>query len=234
MLKGKHSKRNTSKLDTLFVIIPSSLLVVAVSACLVGFNNSDKVEDVSEVMNQAIADSIGYSSEVQDTMNKAIRDAANKAIEQKVAIDEAKKKAEEEAAQAAAEQAAAEQAASQTYYEDYSYSEPSYSSWDGPTSSYSGGSVSGSSFRSAGVIYDDNGTRYTWYSENVLPGGGLTDLNNNGRHVDEQGFIRDGDGYLAAASNDYAQGTIVDTPFGQAKIYDSGCASGTVDMYVSW
>lgn len=94
--------------------------------------------------------------------------------------------------------------------------------------------VDASYFRRAGVIYGDDGTRYTWYSQNVLPGGGLTELNSNGRHVDEQGYIRDGDGYIAVASEDYAMGTVLDTPFGQAKVYDCGCASGTVDVYVDF
>lgn len=88
-------------------------------------------------------------------------------------------------------------------------------------------------FKSEGEVYY-NGYRFTWYSENVLPGGGLTKLNNNGRHVDSQGFIRDGDGYIACASNDFSEGTTIDTPFGTGKIYDCGCDSGTVDVYVSW
>ena len=107
-------------------------------------------------------------------------------------------------------------------YEDYS-SEQVYSE-DNP---YSG------NFKSDGVVYSD-GTRYTWYSQNVLPGGGLTELNNNGRHVDDNGFVCDGDGYIAVASNDYAQGTVVDTPFGKGKVYDSGCDSGTIDIYTNY
>lgn len=97
------------------------------------------------------------------------------------------------------------------------------------TVSYNGNT---SNFKSQGVIYM-NGVRYTWYSQNVLPGGGLTALNNNGRHV-ENGFVKDGDGYIAVASSDYAQGTIVNTPFGAGKVYDSGCASGTIDIYTDY
>lgn len=103
------------------------------------------------------------------------------------------------------------------YYEDSGY--------------YSGYS---NDFKSEGVRYGEDGTRYTWYSQNVLPGGGLTELNNNGRHVDDQGFIRDGDGYLAVASSDYPKGTIVSTPWGDAKVYDDGCSSGTIDMYTDF
>ena len=90
-------------------------------------------------------------------------------------------------------------------------------------------------FKRAGIVYDENGTRFTWYSQNVLPGGGLTALNNNGRHVGENGFIYDGDGYIAVASDDTPQGEIVDTPWGKGKVYDSGNGSGNgYDVYTNF
>lgn len=86
-------------------------------------------------------------------------------------------------------------------------------------------------FMNLGIIYWGD-FRWTWYSENVLPGGGL---NIPGRHTNDLGYVCDGDGYICLASNDYSNGTIFDTPFGgQGKIYDSGCDSGTLDVYVSW
>ena len=88
--------------------------------------------------------------------------------------------------------------------------------------------------RSAGVMYDDDGTRYTWYGQNTLPGGGLDALNSNGRHVGEGGVVMDGDGFMAVASSDHPIGTVLETPFGQAKVYDTGCASGTIDVYTDW
>ena len=91
-----------------------------------------------------------------------------------------------------------------------------------------------SDFRTAGVVYGDDGTRYTWYSERVLPGGGLDELNANGRHVTEDGYVADADGYIAVASSDLPMGSVVETPFGAARVYDTGCASGTVDVYVGW
>ena len=94
----------------------------------------------------------------------------------------------------------------------------------------SGGYVSPSELRTQGVIYD-NGIKYTWYSEKVLPGGGL---NIPGRHVDGNGYVCDGDGYICVASCDYPQGTILSTPFGPAKVYDVCPTSGIVDVYVSW
>ncbi len=79
-----------------------------------------------------------------------------------------------------------------------------------------------------------NGSKWTWYSEKVLPGGGL-DI--PGRHLDEDGFVCDEDGYICLAADiEYiSRGTIVDTPFGRpGKIYDCGCAYGTIDVYVGW
>lgn len=90
-----------------------------------------------------------------------------------------------------------------------------------------------SDFKSQGVVYED-GTTYTWYSENVLPGGGLDELNANGRTVDGNGFVVDGDGYIAVASSDLEMGTVIETPWGEAKVYDTGCASGVIDVYTSW
>lgn len=89
-------------------------------------------------------------------------------------------------------------------------------------------------FRSAGIVYGENGYSYTWYSQNVLPGSGLTELNNNGRHVDERGFVCDGDGYIAVASDDHTIGTVVETPFGEGRVYDSGSGSGNIDIYTDY
>jgi len=92
---------------------------------------------------------------------------------------------------------------------------------------------SSTDLRTMGVVYD-GGTRYTWYSELVLPGGGLTELNENGRTHDEAGRVVDADGYIAVASSDHEKGTVLDTPWGAAKVYDCGCDSGTVDIYTQW
>lgn len=90
-------------------------------------------------------------------------------------------------------------------------------------------SMTPAEFRRAGVVYV-NGYRYTWYSEKVLPGKAL---NIPGRHSDGN-FVRDGDGYICVASSDLKKGTVVDTPFGKGKVYDTGCPSGTIDIYVSF
>lgn len=75
------------------------------------------------------------------------------------------------------------------------------------------------------------GRRETWYSQRVLPGGGL-DI--PGRHVAEDGTIRDGDGYICVAASDLEYGTVVETSLGTGKVYDTGCEPGTTDIYVDW
>lgn len=90
---------------------------------------------------------------------------------------------------------------------------------------------SASDLRFMGEIYS-GGYRWTWYSQNVLPGGGL---NIPGRHVDENGYVCDGNGRICLASGDYGYGTVVPTPFGkEGCVYDSGCDSGTLDVYVDF
>lgn len=86
--------------------------------------------------------------------------------------------------------------------------------------------------KSKGAIYY-NGHKETYYSEKVLPG---TSLNIPGRHVANDGTIRDGDGYIAVAANTsyLSKGTIVKTSLGPAKVYDSGCSYGVIDIYTSW
>lgn len=83
--------------------------------------------------------------------------------------------------------------------------------------------------RSAGVV-NWGGYRFTWYSQNVLPGGGL---NIPGRHVNGAGFVCDGDGYIVAATA-FGRGTTGNSPWGAWKSYDTGVSGNTVDLYTSW
>lgn len=169
-----------------------------------------------------IAEYEGYISDEQAQQLRSLEDSiigAESIQEQRDAIVEFDKMVSELAQykeEKDAELAAAAEAEAASYSEE----------------SYGGGSYTGdtASFRSQGVIYE-NGIRYTWYSQNVLPGGGL-DI--PGRHVGEDNLIHDEDGYVVVASNDHAQGTVVDTPFGEGKVYDSGCDSGTIDIYTNF
>lgn len=77
------------------------------------------------------------------------------------------------------------------------------------------------------------GHRETWYSQKVLPGPGL---NIPGRHVADDGTVRDAEGYIVIACDlSYAaRGSIILTSLGPGKVYDTGCAYGTLDIYVDW
>lgn len=85
---------------------------------------------------------------------------------------------------------------------------------------------------SRGAQYFD-GHKETYYSQNVLPGSGL---NIPGRHVADDGTIRDGEGYISVAADPsyMPRGSVLMTSLGPAKVYDTGCAYGTIDIYVNW
>lgn len=111
--------------------------------------------------------------------------------------------------------------------ETYIY-EPVDTTYQSPT--YYESSGDGVLTKSGGVNYY-NGRKETWYSQRVLPGGGL-DI--PGRHVAEDGTIRDEDGYICVAASDLPKGTVVETSLGTGKVYDTGCAPGVTDIYTDW
>ena len=86
--------------------------------------------------------------------------------------------------------------------------------------------------RSNGTV-QFNGHRETYYSQRVLAGNGLRIPD---RHVADDGTIRDKDGYICVASNPrfYSRGSKLMTSLGPAKVYDCGCAYGTIDVYTNW
>lgn len=72
------------------------------------------------------------------------------------------------------------------------------------------------------------GYKFTYYSQSVLPGGGLRIP---GRHVNESGYVADADGYIVLA-NSAPIGTIIPTPFGYyGKVYDRGTYGNHFDVY---
>lgn len=83
-------------------------------------------------------------------------------------------------------------------------------------------------FESAGVV-NWGGYKFTYYSQSVLPGGGLAIP---GRHINEGGYVADADGYIVLASSS-PNGTVYDTPFGYpGKVYDSGVSGNHLDVYI--
>lgn len=101
------------------------------------------------------------------------------------------------------------------------------------------GTIDGSFFKKMGVI-NENGWRYTWYSSNVLHHYRTSEWtpDENGVYRDSAGNVVvacvaevDQDGEIVRYVN---QGEAVPTPFGTGKVYDSGCAAGTIDVYVNF
>lgn len=83
-------------------------------------------------------------------------------------------------------------------------------------------------FMSRGVV-NWGGYRFTYYSQQVLPGGGLAIP---GRHVNEGGYVSDAEGYIVLAGS-APKGTVYETPFGApGKIYDRGTVGNHLDVYV--
>lgn len=116
------------------------------------------------------------------------------------------------------------------------------------SASNSGSNSGGNSGSSSGIRYGNyvipsggltpskgriwyNGHSETYYSQKVLPGGGL---NIPGRHIASDGTIRDRDNYIVVASDDYPKGTIVQTSLGTGKVYDTGSGKGNIDLYTDW
>lgn len=113
---------------------------------------------------------------------------------------------------------------SQSYISDVSVD-----SWDNSNyGSYYYPSNSGVLTRSGGVNWY-NGRKETWYSSNVL-----YHYRTGEWTVGSDGVYRDSDGYVVVAASDLAQGSTVDTSYGTGKVYDTGCAPGTTDIYVNW
>ena len=156
---------------------------------------------------QNYRDSIEISDAVNTSVINAFADGVNTSCNEQATVIN-----EEVAAQKAAAAAAARKSSSSSGGGYYS----------------SGGE--GVLTRSGGVNYY-NGRKETWYSQRVLAGGGL---NIPGRHVAEDGTIRDADGYICVAASDLPKGTVVETSLGTGKVYDTGCAAGVTDIYTDW
>lgn len=86
--------------------------------------------------------------------------------------------------------------------------------------------------RSNGSI-DVFGHHETWYSTNEGCGQ-TTAVPIPGKHVADDGTIRDEDGYICVASSDLKMYSIVMTSVGPGKVYDTGCSHRTIDVYTNW
>lgn len=87
----------------------------------------------------------------------------------------------------------------------------------------------GSGLTKSGGVNWHNGRKETWYSSRVL-----WHYRTDEWTLGTDGVYRDSDGYVIVAASDLNQGSIVDTSLGAGKVYDSGCAPGTTDIYCAW
>jgi hypothetical protein len=115
----------------------------------------------------------------------------------------------------ASEETAYEESCNTVYTDDYNYG------YEYETS--------GTQLTKDGGVNYYNGRIETWYSSNILYHYMTPEWN-----VGADGVYRDDDGYVIIASSDYGYGTVLETSFGASKVYDTGCASGVVDVYVNW
>ena len=166
-------------------------------------------------------------------MKKEAEEKAKKEAEEKAkkeAEEKAKKEAEEKSKKDAAEKAKKE--AEERSRKDSSQQQSSDQSDTSELDSYPERSTEKlydlQTFMFNGVI-NWQGLKFTYYSQSVLPGGGLEIP---GRHVNKDGYVSDGDGYIVLAGS-APKGTVYDTPFGyQGKIYDRGTVGNHLDVYI--
>ena len=156
--------------------------------------------------------------EAEEKTKKEAEEKVKKEAEEKAkkeAAEKAKKEAEERARKAAEQSQASSQ--SDDSEEVVSYPERSTEKlYDLQTFMFSG-------------VINWQGLKFTYYSQSVLPGGGLQIP---GRHVNKDGYVSDGDGYIVLAGS-APKGTVYDTPFGyQGKIYDRGTVGNHLDVYI--
>jgi|GEM_PF-6350315 hypothetical protein len=122
----------------------------------------------------------------------------------------------------------AEEPAQEEWVEEYY--EPVYVEYSG----YSGGSTATTThdlLNGQGRAYDENGTSYTWYPNDI--GNGSIEYRIPGCHYDDSGVAYDEDGYIAVAADGHEYGEVVSTPYGEAKVYDKGSGYGNIDIYTN-
>ena len=170
--------------------------------------------------------------EAEEKAKKEAEEKAKKEAEEKAkkeAEEKAKKEAEEKAKKEAEEKAKkdAEAKARKAAEQQQASNQPEDS---GEVDTYPERSTEKlydlQTFMFSGVI-NWQGLKFTYYSQSVLPGGGLQIP---GRHVNKDGYVSDGDGYIVLAGS-APKGTVYDTPFGyQGKIYDRGTVGNHLDV----
>lgn len=223
------------------LVCASALLLFASGIGKVNAAEITGVKIASSIVEIKSAVSIVDSMTKSEKAAKAVKEAEEKAQKEaeekakKEAEEKAKKEAEEKAKKEAEEKAAAEKAQKEAD-EAKAKAEAEKARQDADdalareqASAKTAKLFDLDDFMFRGVIYW-SGYKFTYYSEKVLPGGGLRIP---GRHVNADGYVADEDGYIVLAG-DAAMGTVFETPFGyKGKIYDRGTVGNHLDVYIS-
>ena len=176
---------------------------------------------------------IRMKKEIEETAKKESEEKTKKEAEEKAkkeAEEKAKKEVEEKAKKDDAEKARkeAEERSRKAAEQQRSSDQPDTSESDSYPERSTEKLYDLQTFMFNGVI-NWQGLKFTYYSQSVLPGGGLEIP---GRHVNNDGYVSDGDGYIVLAGS-APKGTVYDTPFGyQGKIYDRGTVGNHLDVYI--
>lgn len=189
---------------------------------------ADELKETQKQKEQEAAKRIETENALNETkaaLDKAEQDKASKDKE----VSELKNKVASLEQELSFKIAARQEAERQAAAAKASTSNNTQSQTPTPVANYSS-SGGGKLTPSGGVFHGPSG-KETYYSQKVLPGGGL---NIPGRHVAADGTIRDADGYIVIASDVLPKGSITETSLGTGKVYDTGVGHSGVDIYTNW
>lgn len=196
-------------------------------------NKKNKIAIVSGAMAVLIAATVGVSVSFMDVPQDVAKPEDVEVIiensELTIAEDENETFAPEEPV---VEEKITEEVEEVVPSSTYTYTEPTYQSY---TPTYSEPTYTqqyqqnGSGLTKEGGVNQYNGRTETWYSSNVLYHYRTPEWT-----AGADGVYRDADGYVVVAASDVPMGSVIDSSYGPAKVYDTGCAAGVTDIYTNW
>ena len=196
-------------------------------------NKKNKIAIVSGAMAVLIAATIGVSASFMDVPQDVVEPEDVGIViensEPTIAEDENEMFAPEEPV---VEEKITEEVEEVVPSSTYTYTEPTYQSY---TPTYSEPTYTqqyqqnGSGLTKEGGVNQYNGRTETWYSSNVLYHYRTPEWT-----AGADGVYRDADGYVVVAASDVPMGSVIDSSYGPAKVYDTGCAAGVTDIYTNW
>ena len=187
----------------------------------IGFSDRKSEEYEEYLTEEESASLLEYENQIQTVFNFAELNAVEENIDSMISNVENRKAEEEERIRLEEEAAAQAQMQVQTQAQTVVANQQ-------PESQNYYVDSNGKLTASGGVNYY-NGRKETWYSSNVLYHYRTPEWT-----CGADGVYRDADGYVVVAASDLPQNSIIDTSYGPGKVLDSGCASGTTDIYTNW